>query len=539
MNEVILQNFDQVRIDRLNVAAAGHVADQALTAIMFEQRGGGLVKDFQAAADGSFLVVRALDQGGAAQVAAAGPARRLENRVIRGLAIRLRTIPPPGQPLNDVPIVHGQVDDGRQGQSLGAQNVVQGPGLGQRARIAVQHEFFRALVPAKAVGDHGVDQVVGDELAGDDIGLGFLAGRRVQTDRLAQDIAGTDVNQTVVSAQKLSLGPFAASGWADQDQSHDLPHNHLVTLSPSCVWEARSAVSRWHGCGERETAERAFNTQPTRPNNSFILGNFGKFARGGGSPRWRPPRYNDRMERLNKYLAHAGLGSRRHCEKLILAGRVTVAGQPVRELGTRVGPEQQVCVDGQPLRAERPVYWLVHKPRGYLCTNHDPAGRPLAGDLVPHISQRVYTVGRLDEDSEGLLLLTNDGDLAHRLMHPRFGVAKTYLVQVAGLPTRDDLGQLLRGVWLSDGHVRARHVKRLKRQGESTWLRIVLSEGKNREIRRMLARLHHKVMRLRRIALGPVQLGKLAAGKSRRLSRQEVHELRDSAGREFQAEKTE
>src|SRR3984957_17793432 len=187
------------------------------------------------------------------------------------------------------------------------------------------------------------------------------------------------------------------------------------------------------------------------------------------------------MERLNKYLAHAGLGSRRHCEELILAGRVSIDGQTVRDLATRVAEGQKVAVDGAPIHAERPVYWLVNKPRGYLCTNHDPAGRPLAVDLVPHVNQRVYTVGRLDEDSEGLVLLTNDGDLANKLMHPRFGVEKTYLVQVAGTPHRNDLDQLLKGVWLSEGHVKAKNVKRLKSQGESTWLRITLSEGKNRE----------------------------------------------------------
>src|SRR5215831_16435177 len=157
------------------------------------------------------------------------------------------------------------------------------------------------------------------------------------------------------------------------------------------------------------------------------------------------------MERLNKLLAHAGLGSRRHCETLIRSGRVALDGRIVRELGTKVDPQKQrVAVDGEPVRSERPVYWLVNKPRGYLCTNRDPAGRPLAVDLVPQVSQRVYTVGRLDEASEGLLLLTNDGDLAHRLMHPRFGVEKTYLVQVAGDPPPEDLRQLLQGVWLSD-----------------------------------------------------------------------------------------
>jgi 23S rRNA pseudouridine2605 synthase len=237
------------------------------------------------------------------------------------------------------------------------------------------------------------------------------------------------------------------------------------------------------------------------------------------------------MERINKYLAHAGLGSRRHCEDLVRAGRVTIDGDVVRELGTRVAPDQQVQVDGQPIRTERLVYWLVNKPRGYLCTNHDPAGRPRAIDLAPHLTERVYTVGRLDEDSEGLLLLTNDGELAHRLMHPRFGVDKTYLVQVAGLPTRAELQQLTEGVWLSDGRVKAKSVKRLKTQGQSAWLRIVLNEGKNREIRRMLARLEHKVLRLIRIGLGPIQLRHLKPGRNRPATAQELRQLRQLAQR--------
>ena len=233
------------------------------------------------------------------------------------------------------------------------------------------------------------------------------------------------------------------------------------------------------------------------------------------------------MERLNKFLAHSGVGSRRHCEELIVRGRVTVDGKVIRELGTKVEPgAQAVAVDGQPLHVERSVYWLVNKPRGYLCTNHDPSRRPLAIDLVPHVPQRVYTVGRLDEDSEGLLLMTNDGELAFKLMHPRFGVEKTYLVQVAGHPQRDDLQGLLKGVYLSDGHVKARRVKCLKKQGESTWLEIVLSEGKNREIRRMLARLKHKVLRLKRTAIGPILLGRLSGGKSRPLRDAELERLR-------------
>ena len=235
------------------------------------------------------------------------------------------------------------------------------------------------------------------------------------------------------------------------------------------------------------------------------------------------------MERLNRFLAHAGLGSRRHCEELIVAGRVAIDGRAVRDLATRVAEGQTVSLDGTPVRAERFVYWLVNKPRGYLCTNHDPAGRPLALDLVPHVQQRVYTVGRLDEDSEGLLLFTNDGDLADRLTHPRYGVEKTYIVQVTGDPTRDELQKLQKGVWLSDGLVRARHVRRLRRQGNSVWLRIGLCEGKNREIRRMLARLDHKVMRLQRVSIGPIELGRLGVGKSRPIAAYELRALRQLA----------
>jgi 23S rRNA pseudouridine2605 synthase len=237
------------------------------------------------------------------------------------------------------------------------------------------------------------------------------------------------------------------------------------------------------------------------------------------------------MDRINKFLAHAGVGSRRHCESLVKGGRVRIDGRVVTELATRVAPDQDVTVDGEPIRAEKHVYFLVNKPRGYLCTNHDPSRRPLAIDLVPQINQRVYTVGRLDEDSEGLLLLTNDGDLANHLMHPRYGIEKAYLVLVAGNPSPDDLKKLLHGVWLAEGHVKARHVKRLKRQGNSTWLRIVLAEGKNREIRRMLAKLGHKVLRLRRIAIGPVQLDTLKRGKARRLTLAELADLQRIAAR--------
>jgi 23S rRNA pseudouridine2605 synthase len=242
------------------------------------------------------------------------------------------------------------------------------------------------------------------------------------------------------------------------------------------------------------------------------------------------------MMRLNKFLAHAGVASRRTCDSLIATGRVRVDGLIVRELGVQVDPDKQkISVDDGIVKYEKKVYWLVNKPVGYLCTNHDPAGRPRALDLIPHVEQRVYTVGRLDEASEGLLLLTNDGDLAHDLMHPRVGVEKTYEVQVAGQAKTEELKPLVDGIWLSDGKVKAKSVKRLGRQGDSTWLRIVLCEGKNREIRRMLAKLRHKVLSLKRVAIGPVQLDRLPKGKARKLKLAELEALQKLVERKTKA----
>jgi 23S rRNA pseudouridine2605 synthase len=232
------------------------------------------------------------------------------------------------------------------------------------------------------------------------------------------------------------------------------------------------------------------------------------------------------MDRLNKVLAAAGFGSRRQCEKLIVAGRVAVDGRVVTELGTRVEPDEKLTVDGKEVQREKVVYWLVNKPKGYLSTNKDPGGRPRVIDLVPKADERIYTVGRLDEDSEGLILLTNDGELALRLTHPRYGVEKTYHVQVAGKPKKELFDQLRQGVFLAEGKAKAKRVKRLGFKGESTVLEVVLAEGKNREIRRIFAKLGHKVMKLRRVALGPVSIQGLKLGKSRRLRSEELRALR-------------
>ena len=238
---------------------------------------------------------------------------------------------------------------------------------------------------------------------------------------------------------------------------------------------------------------------------------------------------SDASQRLQKVLAGSGLGSRRKCEELILAGRVEVDGQVVTELGTRVDPDdQEIRVDGEVLKASRRLYFVVNKPPGVLSTNRDPSGRPRVIDLIPG-DQRLFTVGRLDRSSEGLILVTNDGDLANRLAHPRYGVAKTYIVQVAGQPERGSLQKLLEGVHLAEGVVRAISLRIKRRRERVTDLEIVLSEGRNREIRRMLARVGHKVLRLKRVSIGPLRLGDLPLGASRPLTAQELRQLQQAA----------
>jgi 23S rRNA pseudouridine2605 synthase len=229
--------------------------------------------------------------------------------------------------------------------------------------------------------------------------------------------------------------------------------------------------------------------------------------------------------RLQKVLAAAGVGSRRDCEDLIREGRVEVDRHVITELGTRVDPEsQEIRVDGEVLRQTQRLYYVVNKPPGVVTTNHDPAGRPRVIDLVP-TEERVFAVGRLDRSSEGLILVTNDGEFANRLTHPRYGVEKTYLVRVAGAPSQEQLAKLKKGVHLAEGFARAVSIVVKRQHGHSTDLVIVLNEGRNREIRRLLARVGHKVLALKRTAVGHVKLGDLPLGAWRRLMPDEVAAL--------------
>jgi 23S rRNA pseudouridine2605 synthase len=231
-------------------------------------------------------------------------------------------------------------------------------------------------------------------------------------------------------------------------------------------------------------------------------------------------------ERLQKVLAQAGIASRRECEELVREGRVEVDHNVVTELGTRVDPlHQEIRVDGEALLRPRLTYFAVNKPPGVVATARDPAGRPRVTDLLPPNTPRVYCVGRLDMASEGLILVTNDGELANGLTHPRHGVEKIYHVQVAGQVESEVLAQLHRGIHLAEGFAHVKHVRIKSRRKQSSILEMVLDEGRNREVRRLLARVGHKVQRLKRVAVGPVRLGDLPTGAVRSLTNKEIESL--------------
>jgi 23S rRNA pseudouridine2605 synthase len=237
-------------------------------------------------------------------------------------------------------------------------------------------------------------------------------------------------------------------------------------------------------------------------------------------------------DRLQKVLALAGIASRRECEELIREGRVEVDHKVVTELGTRVDPlKQEIRVDGEALPRPKLTYLAVNKPTGVVSTARDPSGRTRVTDLLPPNTPRVFCVGRLDMASEGLILVTNDGELANGLTHPRHGVEKVYHVQVAGHVENEVLAQLHRGIHLAEGFAHVKHVRIKSRGKHSTILEMVLDEGRNREVRRLLARVGHKVQRLKRIAVGPVRLGDLPTGAVRPLTKKEVESLQQAVAR--------
>ncbi|PLX84773.1 MAG: pseudouridine synthase [Desulfuromonas sp.] len=232
-------------------------------------------------------------------------------------------------------------------------------------------------------------------------------------------------------------------------------------------------------------------------------------------------------QRLQKLIAQAGLASRREAEQWIAAGRVTVNDQPA-SLGDGADPDQDlVRVDGALLgQGEKKVYLLLNKPVGYVTTLRDPQGRPTVTDLVKDIPARLFPIGRLDLNTEGLLLLTNDGDLAHRLAHPRHRVEKTYLVRVRGALSSQARHHLQKGVMLEDGLTAPARVEQVRSGGSHTWLQITIREGRNRQVRRMCEAVGYPVSRLKRLSIGFLDLGNLPAGKFRRLSSEEVVRLK-------------
>ncbi|MDO4628595.1 MAG: pseudouridine synthase [Planctomycetia bacterium] len=237
-------------------------------------------------------------------------------------------------------------------------------------------------------------------------------------------------------------------------------------------------------------------------------------------------------ERLQKVLATAGFGSRRDCEEFIVTGRVMVDREVVTELGTRVLPHQTIHLDGELVRRPKKfVYYALNKPGNVICTNDDPDGRRRALDFIHENVPGLFPVGRLDLHSEGLLLITNDGELANRLTHPSYEVPKVYRVRVSGTPTRGEIAQICKGVYLAEGMAKADEVylKHAYRDGTAI-LEITLREGRNREIRRILAKVGHNVLDLVRISIGDVKLGKIPVGGYRQLTSQEVKSLKKLVG---------
>jgi 23S rRNA pseudouridine2605 synthase len=232
-------------------------------------------------------------------------------------------------------------------------------------------------------------------------------------------------------------------------------------------------------------------------------------------------------ERLQKILAASGISSRRAAEKIIVQGRVTVNGAVVSQLGAKANPDaDKIRVDGKLILPEASkVYLMLHKPRGYVTTLNDPERRAVVTDLLPGISERISPVGRLDYDSEGLLLLTNDGNFSQRVQHPRSKIPKTYMAKIDGNLTKNEIRALSEGIKLSDGNFKPENLQILRTNRKSSWLALTIAEGRNRLIRRGMESLGHPVVRLIRTAIADISLGNMKAGTFRHLTKREVQHL--------------
>ncbi|MBZ5631774.1 MAG: rRNA pseudouridine synthase [Acidobacteriia bacterium] len=233
-----------------------------------------------------------------------------------------------------------------------------------------------------------------------------------------------------------------------------------------------------------------------------------------------------RKKTLDRVLSQAGVGSRKEARQWIGAGRVAVDGKKIQTPDAWVDPQhQRVTLDGRPLRAARKIYLLLYKPKGYVTTYKDPDGRPTVYDLLKDVPEKVFSAGRLDLDSSGLLIFTNDGEFADHITSPESHVPKTYLVKASMLLTDDQLDQLRRGVVLTDGLTRPAEVKRIRDSGRYTFFEITITEGRNRQVRRMVETLGAKVLKLVRTGIGSIRIGDLQIGKYRALSDRELRGL--------------
>ena len=266
-------------------------------------------------------------------------------------------------------------------------------------------------------------------------------------------------------------------------------------------------------------------SRPLRWESSFFLRFIPKLGIIGLKGAWAVE------ERLQKVMAQRGIGSRRSCEEMIREDRVLVNGEPAR-LGQKVNPvRDRIVVDGKPLGAgEAMRYFILNKPYGYITTSKDQFGRKSVLDLLPKVTERVYPVGRLDYDSDGLVFLTNDGDLAYRVTHPKYEVPKTYIVGLEGKITMDAVYRLRTGVILEDGRTHPTKIEVLKPAAAGSVLRITITEGRNRQLRRMFEKVGFNVCRLTRTGIGPLSLGRLPLGEYRSLTPREVQDLHGSVG---------